>query len=232
LPYPKSSGIVYGVSRDRYKTVTLPVLVSLEKPLEEADGWVYLDRVNHRAVQVVEPKDIQERLRKIFTTPKDIFLFTGAGELKSAYDTKDVLALRRSVERVSAWVPGWSGRPWNLGTETKPNWVGVRFIYSALMTNLLRDARSVMWCSDKEGCFLPGIYCPDWKTAAFGTMFMGHLRVCPKCGDPFTPKTDNQDYCTPAHGVAYRTAKSRWWKARGGNKQGNVKQKKVRKSLR
>jgi hypothetical protein len=68
----------------------------------------------------------------------------------------------------------------------------------------------VMWCLDKKEKFSPGIYCRDWKTAAFVLMCMGSIRVCPKCGNSFVPKTDNQDYCTPAHGVAYRTAKSRW----------------------
>lgn len=224
------------MSRDRYKTITLPVLVNLDMSPEEADGWAYLvsaaGHVKHQAVRMVKPKDIKERLPTIFT-PKDILQFTGAGQLKSAYDTKDVFTLRRSVERVSPQVPGWGGGPWNLGTDSKPNWVGVRFIYSSSMTNLLRDARLVMWCSDKEERFLPGIYCPDWKTAAFVVSFMDHLRVCPKCGDPFSPKTDNQDYCTPAHGVAHRTARSRWnKKQRAEEKKRQAEQRRARKSLR
>lgn len=212
------------MSRDHYKTVTLPILVDLEKSVKEADGWVYLPGPKHSAVQTVTPRDIQDRLAAIFT-PKDIPLFTGANQLKFAYDTKDAFVLRRSVERMipGVPVPGF-GRvsSWNLGSYSEPNWVGVRYIYSSAVTNLLRDARLVMWCSDKEGRFLPGIYCPDWKTAAFVTMFMGHLRVCPKCGNPFTPKTDNQDYCKPAHGAAHRTARSRW----------NAKQRAEEKKLR
>jgi hypothetical protein len=41
-------------------------------------------------------------------------------------------------------------------------------------------------------------------------LLMGSIRVCPKCGTPFIPKSENVDYCTPAHGVAYRTSLSRW----------------------
>jgi hypothetical protein len=205
------------MSRDPLHTVTLPILVDLEKPLAEADGWLNIvtqttrrisDR--HMAVQVVQPKrDIEKRLGKIFSS-KDIALFAGVENLKAAYDAEDVLTLHRAIQQVHPWEPG----PWNLGTDDKPNWIGVHAIYSRVVTERLRDARLVTWCSDKERRSLPGIYCPDWKTAAFATAFIGHIRACPKCGNPFTPKTDNQAYCTPAHGVAHRTARSRWHKKR------------------
>jgi len=59
---------------------------------------------------------------------------------------------------------------------------------------------------------MPALYCPDWKTAAFVVTFLGRVRVCanPKCNAVFVPSTDKEHYCIPAHGVAYRVARSRW----------------------
>ncbi len=120
------------MSRDPLHTVTLPILVDLEKSLSEADGWLNIvsetaTRISdrHVAVQVVRPeRDIEKRLGKIFS-PKDISLFAGVENLKAAYDAEDVLTLHRAIKQVSPWEPG----PWKLGTDADPNWIGVHAIY-------------------------------------------------------------------------------------------------------
>jgi len=192
------------MSRDPLQSVTLPVIVKARR-LEDADGWCFPNARDSFAVQVVKAEDVQRRLRQIFS-PEDVFLFTGIKQLKTAHDSQDARATLDAIEKVQPWTRG----PLTLSTPKGTNWIGVRWVYSNLMSKLLEGPRLVMWCSDKEGTFLPGVYCPDWRAAAFVLLFMDSIRVCPKCGNSFIPKTDNQDYCTPAHGVAHRTARSRW----------------------
>ena len=199
-------------------TVTLPILVSASaaRPRDEPDGWVTLFPsadpkryvVSHSAVRLVTADDIQKRL-----TPREKVLAEGALRLRQIYAKRDELFLEmssreieKSFEQVRACVPMFERGPVNL----RGNWPSVRWVYSSLMCNLIQDARLVMWCSDKEQRFLPGVYCSDWVTAAFVLVFMDGIRVCPQCGISFIPETDNQDYCEPRHGVAYRTARSRW----------------------
>ena len=79
-----------------------------------------------------------------------------------------------------------------------------------LLNRLMQNARLVMWCSDREQRFLPGVYCPDWKTAAFATMLVSQLRVCPKCEVPFVPKILKQTYHTPSCREAHRMERKRW----------------------
>jgi hypothetical protein len=199
--------MVENVSRDPLHTVTMPIVISAGR--EAADGWTTLigpNRTGFAAVRVVKLHEIQRRLKELFRG-KESLLFAGAATLPLAYELKDEQVLQQSLERVHSWIPLYGAGP---RPTKRPADEGVRWLYSSLMTNLLQAARLVMWCSDKRGRFLPGVYCPDWKTAAFVTLFMNHLRVCPKCGAPFTPNRETQNYCTPAHGVAHRTARSRW----------------------
>jgi hypothetical protein len=225
--------MVYVMSRDPLQTVTLPVLIDAKR-LEDADGWATCfpptRSYSYRAVRVAEKWEVKKRLPDIFPSKarsqlNEKLLYVGAGLLKRAHDAKDELGLQPAVENVLPWVPVLEGHPPKFRAPGEAKWAGVRVIYSSLMSNVLQDARLVMWCSDKEGRFLPGVYCPDWKTAAFVTMVMEHIRVCPKCHQPFIPKADNVDYCTPAHGVAYRTARSR-------TKRRAQKPRRARKSLR
>lgn len=216
------------------QTVTMPILVpAWEARLrQELDGWVCLVsdsptryEVSDSAVRVATADDIQKRL-----TPEEKVLVDGALQLRLAYSERDDFFLERSAKkieqsfaRVRACVPLMERGP----VKLRGNWTGVRWVYARLMSNMLRDARVVMWCSDKKGRFLPGVYCPRWITAAFVLMFMDGMRLCPHCGNWFIPKTDNQDYCEPSHGVNYRTARSRW-----NAKQRKTESKRAGKTLR
>ena len=88
------------------------------------------------------------------------------------------------------------------------DWLGAQWLYSRLMNTLIQNARLLLWRREKG--LSPASYCPDLKTAAFGMTVMGHGRVCPQSNEVFIPPADTVEYCKPAHGVAYRTVRSRW----------------------
>jgi len=216
-------------------TSSLAILVDADT-LEEADGWGTCfpapSRTKFMAVRVVKNTDIEGRLQKIFPR-EELPLVVGAAELKRAYHKKDEFAFRQAFEKVRPWVPSFGGLGrWSLeslGPSSGDKWAaGVRWIYSSLMSNVLQNARLIMWCSDRERRFWPALYCPNWRIAAFVLEFIGRIRVCPKCTTIFIPSTDNQEYCKPAHGVSYRTAQSRWRAKQHAEDQ----KRRTRKSLR
>jgi len=220
------------MSRDPLQTVTLPVLVDAEKR-EEADGSGTLfpspNRTTFATLRVVTRADIWKRLEKWKTSqPEARQLCGGILQIQRAYEARDEAAFRRALENVWKWIPHFGS------AEIKPlkneqAWKGTNWIYSSLMANLLQSTRLIFLYTerDEHQGLRPGLYCPTWETAAFAFIGTGLIRMCPKCGDLFIPKTKNQGYCKPAHGVAYRTAKSR----RGAQQRAEEKRK-ARKSLR
>src|ERR1700731_4942345 len=214
------------MSRDHEQTVThLPGLVEGDE-LKEADGrgnFLPGDRAEESAVRVVRAKDIKERLPRIFP-PKELDLFLGAIQLEQALGARDDLALQRASEKVRPWlppdfvdeIPTWQIKV-NLKHRSAVYKVtGVNRLYPALlnycrlMADRLQNVRLVIWFAEKEGRFLPALYCPDWKTAAFAFTFTGGIRVCQntKCNQVFVPVADNVAYCKPACREAHRVA--RW----------------------
>jgi hypothetical protein len=212
------------MSRDHAQTVThLPVLVEVDQ-LKEADGrgnFLPDNRAEESAVRIVRAKDIKTRLPKIFP-PKELDLFLGAIQLEQALGARDDLALQRASEKVRPWLRDFVGEipVWQMEIDTKHSRVsrkpvGVNRPYAALlnycrlMADRLKSVRLVMWFAEKEGRFLPALYCPDWKTAAFAFTFTGGIRVCqnPKCSKVFVGK-DNVTYCKPPCREAHRVA--RW----------------------
>ena len=206
----------------------LPVLVDAAGEKCGADGWTTCfppgSYLKETGVRQVKSGEVLALLRKIFT-PEELFVYVGAQQLKQAYHTASKLKFRKNraieldirvaFDRVRPWLPGQNipgvQVQWRVpGLTTEKEQGGARWLYASLMCNALKDARLVMWCSDKESRFLPGVYCPDWKTAAFVHLFMEHILICPKCKEPFIPKSDNQGYCRPEHGIAYRTFRSRF----------------------
>jgi hypothetical protein len=152
-------------------------------------------------------------------------LFTGAVQLKQAFETGDEFLMQQASERVRPWVADFVAL-----RDSKIQSADGRFSfeirgmkkysallnYARLMADVLQNARLVMWFSEKDGRFLPSVYCPDWKTAAFAMAFAGRLRVCPKCSEIFTQRGDNNNYCKPSHRESHRMARSRWRKKQSG----------------
>jgi hypothetical protein len=212
-------GMLTRMSRYPLQTVTLPIVIDStkffrsrgERP-KPPDGWATIfygqHGEKHTAVREITPSDVEKWRPKIFSR-NEFSLYLAADKIRRAYEGNDELVFRRWFEEISPWLFGQKCQ--TVVPSGDPKWkVQVRYAYSRLMSMGLQQARTVMWLSDKEQCFRPGIYCPDWKTAAFVTLFNGGLRVCPQCGSTYVPKKPNQGYCRAAHGVAYRTARSRW----------------------
>jgi hypothetical protein len=208
------------MSRDPLQTITLPVLVDADSP-ENADGegtcFPSPGRTKFMSVRTIQAYEILRRARKIFPGKK-LWLFIGVKGLERAYRRKNERAyqgeneraLLEAIEQVRPWTPflqiqaGTVKEDWT-GDKI---WEGARWLYSSVMSNALQTARLVMWWAYKgERIVAPAVYCPDWETAAFA--LMGSIRVCPKCEKMFIPSAGNVVYCTPAHGVAHRTALSR-----------------------
>lgn len=206
------------MSRNIVQAVTLPVLVEADS-LKESAGWGTFfpkNRTTGWAVHVVTPQDVLKRLRTIFA-PKEIPLYAGIIHLERALESGHEGEIVKSFERVSPWIKSfaplkemqWKSRDGRVSFKT----VGhernaARWNYSGLMADLFQSARLVVWCPEGEVRFMPALYCPDWKTAAFLLVFMKRFRECPKCQNIFVPAADNVDYCSPEHREAHRVA--RW----------------------
>lgn len=81
--------------------------------------------------------------------------------------------------------------------------------YPAFLVREMKSAKLVMRCTD-AGHFLPAIFCPTARVAAFVAAAFRGLRVCPHCLEVFDPNSERVDgsksgtYCSVAHGSAYR----------------------------
>jgi hypothetical protein len=196
------------MSRSPLHTVTFPILIGSGR--EEPHGWLPTRGGGFAAVCEVREKDLGAQTSS-FLGAKSFELYRGLDLLKRAFDGKDEWELSNAVRMLRPHYPqlhpgftkieDWSG-------DNK--WEMARYLYSEHMTWAVSRSRLVVWFPNQAaGLLSPAIYCPNLKTAAFVALFRGGMRVCPKCGTLYVPDKATRDYCTPAHGVAYRTARSR-----------------------
>lgn len=183
--------------RDHKKPLRFPVLVDANH--KNLDGYLGLRGTSWRAVRVIDPEEARQKL-------KGKGLFDGLDLMRYALAEWDENALTDATEMVRPYltVPGIS-----VEEPDDKKWDRGRWDYCSLMSEALENARLVMWRGEGER-LIPAVYCPDLKTAAFVTLYLGGVRICPRCKQPFVPEKDNQAYCTPQHGAAHRTARSRW----------------------
>jgi hypothetical protein len=121
------------------------------------------------------------------------------------------MGLQTAVQSLQQFTPRVPGLKISEDFTGEDVWPGVRWKYSAMLTAELRGVQLVMWWPlGKKRLIVPAIYCPDMRTAVFCSLYKDVIRLCPRCKMPFVPDGTTTDYCTPAHGVAYRTARSRW----------------------
>jgi hypothetical protein len=214
------------MSRYSLHTVTLPILIKAEKG-DKTDGLGTLlpapDQVSFTDLHVVTSGDVWKRLDKWKRSQPNLRrLCGGISLMRRAYEARDEVKLRQALESVWKFVP--TIMPGSVITKeplkTEQNWRWVNWIYSRLMSNLLQSSRFIFLYTvkDENQALMPGLYCPDWQTAAFAFFGADLIRECPKCHEMFIPKSEKTYYCKPAHGVAYRTARSRWRKKQGMNK--------------
>jgi hypothetical protein len=196
------------MSRSPLHTVTFPLLIDSGRI--EPRGWLTNRGGGFASVCAISEKELIDQ-SGAFLGPKALGLFRGLDLLKRAFEAKDWWELTDAVKLLRPYYPplrpgmtrieDWSGNN---------KWEGARWLYSEQMTREVSRCRLVMWFpNDGTGLLSPAIYCPNLKTAAFVALFRGGMRVCPRCGILYVPDKETRDYCTPAHGIAYRTARSR-----------------------
>jgi hypothetical protein len=196
------------MKRDPLHTVTFPLLV--DDSNDDPPGWCSTPSGGFRAVRLLTVQEIIRDKWKILRG-RDRELYEGIGQLGRAYVAQDGLALEGAVRKLHPFLPRFAGvditEDW-----TGPNkWEGARWKYAESITDAIRSCQLVLWFPERRKRLqAPGVYCPDMRSAAFCALFWGAIRVCPKCKVPFVPDKKTVDYCKPSHGVAYRTALSRW----------------------
>ena len=195
------------MSRLPLHTVTFPVLVASGR--EEPHGWLPTRAGGFAGVCEVREKDLRAQSR-LFLSAKSLGLFRGLDLIKRAFDGRDDWELSNAVRMLRPYNPPLPrGATLTEGWDGDNKWEGARWLYSEQMTRAVSRCRLVMWSPNQGGLLSPAIYCPNLTTAAFVALFRGGMRVCPKCGTPYAPDKATRDYCSPKHGVAYRTARSR-----------------------
>jgi hypothetical protein len=190
-------------------TVTFPVLIATTR--DEAEGWCS-NGSGFFAVRAPTLRDLYAA--KSTLKPEDVAFLDGITALRRAYSTHEGAALESAVQQLQPFrpqLPGLRVEDWS-----GPNkWESARWLYSELLTTALRKAQLVLWWPEgRARLIVPAVFCPDLRTASVCAVFRDALSVCPKCKLPFIPSKPGMRYCTPAHGVAHRTAKSRKKKAR------------------
>jgi hypothetical protein len=202
--------ILKAVSRTPLQTVTLPLLV----PSSKAAGSCAPSLLELVNVRVVAAEEAWVERRAVFCA-EDCVLFDALAQLRRAYEGRDsaeLLVAAGVLRQFLPTLPGWTVTEDWTGSKI---WDGARWRYAELLTAAMGKARLVMWWPTRgKGLLAPAIYCPDMKTAVFCALSQGAIRVCPKCRAPFVPDKTSVVYCTPSHGVAFRTARSRWNKGR------------------
>lgn len=202
------------MSRITLHTVTLPIVIEAEHSAK-ADGWGTVfpspSRTRFVGLRIVTKADVWKRLQKWKRSqPEDYRLYLGVSLMQRAHESRDEAAFREALAIVLKWVPHFgtlSIKP----LDTEQAWKGSNWIFSSLIANSLQSSRLILMYTEKEHPLCPGLYCPDWKTAAFAFLGTGRMRMCLRCRELFIPKAENQDYCTPAHREAYRVAR---WRSR------------------
>jgi hypothetical protein len=175
-----------------------------------------------KTVRKVTTTEIKKRLKTIVDR-SEIKLFHGLIQLNRALEARDELQVREAYEKIWPWLksvshvpaPGWTDKDamtfFSKNVSVTADRYQIALHYSELVTTTFENARLVMWYSDKNESFVPAIYCPDWRCAAFVGAFLGNLLICPNDNKLFVPKDDGKNaYCTLKCQNAYRQKRFRF----------------------
>lgn len=210
----------------------MPILVVAERR-ERPEGFARFlpEKVTRFGVESIPLKVVVDediKLKQIFRNPKDVDFLHGVIRLKDAHKTKDQLVLRDAYYKLWPYIVSDPKTP-----DAKERRKAFAEIYSQsasserwypqIVSKVTDGARIVLWFSEKNKTFLPGIFCPDWKTAVFVHSVFGRIRSCPKCNTLFIPPKRDMLYCSPAHREAHRVA--RWRALKKGRTHGSSKKK-------
>lgn len=195
--------------RDHQKPLRFPLLIEAETP-ENADGEIgFPPGTLFKKVRAVQSREIKQRLNKTFPG-KGRELFDGLDLLRFANENWRDAELARATAMVRPWVLCVNDPRFVVTEPYETRWGRARWDYASLLSNALINARLVAWWRyDDDRWLAPAVYCPDWQTVSFAALWIGAIRICPKCKRPFVPPADNRRFCCPEHGAAYRTQQSR-----------------------
>jgi hypothetical protein len=215
------------MQRDKYDAVTLEILVPASSAEKEGEAYANLWAEDSPIkVRRFVDEDLDRSFRRGKATVRQFV--QGQGEVSTqnqilnlvelvrAIEAKDVLAMERATINLKS-----SQGPLALGiTEALMKEPG--YIESMLARDLssrLDDVRLVMW--QWQGRTSPALLCPDIATALLIRVVMSAvgaragLRLCPKCGQIFLQKRQDQDYCSVKCREAHRVA--RWRAQKSGS---------------
>lgn len=183
--------------------------------------------VRRLTVDELEPKMLKGLLKELSVNDRE-HLF-GVLDLISAVDAKDSLALQKAAKRVHRSrtpmhqlmrrLAGVPPEKMKIAEELQLKLASMkaeRFphgVLSRTVSSSLSRASLVLWWTGKR--FLPALFCPDTQTGLYVLVLLAKVRgkaltICPKCGQPFVRKRNNQNYCSIAHREAHRMAR---WRA-------------------
>ena len=186
--------------------------------------------VRRLTVDELEPKMLKGLLKELSANDRQ-HLF-GVLDLISAVDAKDSLALQKAAKRIhSSRAPMHKLMRRLLGVPPERMKVvedlqlalagmkAERFPHEELsraVSYSLSKCSLVLWWTGKR--FLPALFCPDTETGLYVLVLLAKVRgkaltICPKCGQPFVRKRNNQSYCSTKHREAHRMARWRAVKA-------------------
>ena len=191
----------------------LPVLIrSSDSTSIDGAGTLFTKDTEITGLHVVSKKEALSGDGWKTLDTKQMQLVSGVALLQRALREEDWTGFQTALDLVQSRVPHWSdGQIMSIRGSKK--WTLARWAYSGLMSNLLQNARLVIWCSPKDGHQLrPGLFCPDWEIAVYAIVGMGHQRICkkPGCGQHFIPGPKSHEYCCEKHQNADSQAR---WKA-------------------
>lgn len=186
--------------------------------------------VRRLSVDELEPKMLKGLLKELGVNDRE-HLF-GVLDLISAVDAKDSLALQKAAERIyksrapmhklMARLAGVPPARMKDAAYMQLKLAGMKAErspqgeLSRAVSYSLSRASLVLWWTGKR--FLPALFCPDTKTGLYVLVLLAKVRgkaltICPKCGQPFVRKRNNQTYCSIKHREAHRMARWRSVKA-------------------
>lgn len=200
------------VQRDKYKTVTVPILIYASKESRDGTASFLPDFEGLRPVRILRDKDLTptgEIWRSITKREQDELIATA--NLIRAVEKEDSLAARHAC---AALAGGKSPELRMIVLEVAEKVAAYpQTKLDETISERLKSARLVLW--SYRGKPTLALFCPDRVTAFFARLLLSRvsgkgLVVCPQCGVPFVQKRPNQEYCSIQHREAHRVAR---WRA-------------------
>jgi hypothetical protein len=200
---------------------SIPVLLPCE--FGERQGVAYIttkDRVHGTYVRRLDEREFDKRTAKGRAIVRSVAaehlnFLRGVKILQRIRGQNDPVAERQAYELVASQL--WR-KPRHPPEDSAL--ALMRQSVARLLSHPLSDARLVFWLIDEGRVrakrLLPGLYCPDLKTAISVKWLIGtRVRVCLHCQEIFFSHKPKQECCRRSHADAHRLI--RWRSVRKGS---------------